>query len=411
MLTNLLEDEARTRVIEQKVLTNQRIALLIDTASSWGAGLIEGIANYAKVKKKRWIFSIEPRGKYDRVMLPDSWRGDGVIARVAYSELAWQLINTKIPAVNVSWFRHGEHLIPSCTCDEEAVAKMAVDYFIGNGFRQFAYCPSTLRPSYYDRLGVAFVDALKEHGYYCEQFSVPENREEYDKLDAEQQLQSLSDWLSSLPRLTALLTFDDFQGRQVNEACALRGISVPDDIAVLGGEHDELSSRIASPSLSGIDHAPQEVGYRAAEMLDMQMNGQELKETNIQLPPRRIITRQSTDQVAIPDDLLVQAIEYIRTNYSSELRIRDILQAIPLSRRGLELGFRKYLNRTPREEIRRIRVEKAIELLCDTEWPVTKIALHCGFDRPEILTRAFRKEVDTTPTEFRRRILLKSSGN
>lgn len=380
----------------------RRIALLIDTATTWGAGLIEGVATYAKSGEKPWVFSFEPRGKYDKMLLSDRWRGDGVVARVTHPGLAEQLIGAKIPAVDVSWFRHGGDVIPRCSCDEAAAGELAATYFLENGFRQFAYCPSNLRPNYYDRLGDAFIKSLGKRGYRCEEFT--RDDESFGQLDYDEQLRVLADWLKSLPRPVALLTFDDLQGRQITEACGQAGISVPDDVAVLGGDHDHLCARISSPPLSGIDLAPTEVGYRAAEMLDRLMNGEELESLNVIIPPSRIITQQSTDKVAVDDELLAEAIRYIRKHYADELRIRHILHAIPLSRRSLEIGFREHLGRTPREEIRRIRVQKALELLCDTDWPITKIATACGFDRPELLTRAFRRELKSTPSEFRKRL-------
>ncbi|TWT87620.1 Xylose operon regulatory protein [Pseudobythopirellula maris] len=385
-----------------RAATQQRVALLIDTATTWGAGLIEGIADYAKANRRNWLFSFEPRGKYDRLLLPDGWRGDGVIARITHPGLAEQLIKRKMPAVNVSWFRYGGNIIPRCSCDEAAAAQMAARYFFDNGYRQFAYCASTLRPSYHDRLGDAFAEEIARSGFPCERFDPDHDR--FEKLDSEQQLGELSRWLEGLPRPIALLAFDTIQGRQVTEACSQSGLSVPDDIAVLGGEHDELCSRISSPQLSGVDQSPQEVGARAAEMLDQLMAGQTLKDSNVGLPPKRIITRLSTDKVAIQDDMLAAAILFIRRHFANELRIRDILHEIPLSRRALEIGFRRHLGRTPRDEIRRIRVQKAQELLCDTDWPITRIATACGFDRPELLTRAFRRELKATPSEFRRRV-------
>ncbi|MEQ8848037.1 DNA-binding transcriptional regulator [Botrimarina sp.] len=388
----------------------RRVALLIDTATSWGAGLIEGIAAYAKSRERHWLFSLEPRGKYDRMLLPDHWRGDGVVARITHSALAEQLVDRRLPAVNVSWFRYGENLIPRCTCDEVAAAEMAAKYFVDHGYRQFAYCGSTLRPRHYDRLGEAFAAALARIGQPCQRFAPDPQR--FAELDSEQQLQELSGWLSALPKPTALLAFDDIQGRQVTEACAQAGLAVPDHIAVLGGEHDELSSRISSPPLSGVDQAPHEVGFRAAEMLDRLMAGEELRESHVLLPPRRIITRQSTDQVAVPDEMLSAAIRYIREHHAGELRISDLLREVPMSRRALEIGFKRYLGRTPREEIRRVRVEHALALLCDTDLPITKVASVCGFDRPELLTRAFRRELSATPSAFRRRVSQsKAEGN
>lgn len=379
----------------------RRIALLIDTATSWGRGLIEGIADYSKTNSRNWVFSIEPRGKYDRMMLPATWSGHGVIARITHSRLAEQLIALKIPAVNVSWYTLGESVIPRCTCDEQAAARMAVEYFLGNGFRQFAYCGSTLRPNYHDRLGATFREELASMGFHCPVFQL--HQEEFAQLDQEQQLLRLSEWAVSLPRPTAVLTFDDIQGRQLTEACIQAGLVVPQDIAVLGGEHDELSSRISTPPLSGIDQGAEAVGCTAAAMLDTLLSGRDLPNFNALLPPRRVVTRHSTDKIAVQDDLLAMAVRYIREHASESIQIEDLLAEVPISRRAMEIGFRKHLGRTPREEIRRARIERALQLLCDTDWPVTRVASACGFDRPELLTRAFQKELSTTPTEFRKR--------
>ncbi len=384
-------------------MANQkRVALLIDTATSWGTGLIEGIAEYAKASGKNWVFSIEPRGKYDRTMLPEQWNGHGVVARITHSPLAEQLIAMRVPAVNVSWYPIGESLIPRVTCDEQAAAKLAFKYLQDTGFRQFAYCGSTLRPNYYDRFGATFCDTICEAGYVCPRFSPVQ--QEFAKLNSEQQLQELSQWLVGLPRPVALLAFDDLQGRQVTEACTQVGLLVPQDVAVLGGEHDELTSRISTPPLSSIDQGPHEVGFRAAERLDQLMRGEDIHPFNVLLPPRRIIARQSTDKIALQDDLLAQAVRFIRDHISEDFQIEDILHEVPMSRRALEMAFRKHFGRTPRDEVRRVRVDKAIQLLCDTDWSVTSIARACGFGRPELLTRAFCRELRTTPSDFRKRV-------
>ena len=86
------------------------------------------------------ISSSDLGGKYDRLLLPDNWEGDGVIARVTHEGLAHQILERKIPAVNVSWFRYGGNAIPQCTCDEVSIAELAANYFVDRGFRQFAYC-------------------------------------------------------------------------------------------------------------------------------------------------------------------------------------------------------------------------------------------------------------------------------
>ncbi len=376
-----------------------RIALLIDTATTWGTGLIEGIAEYAH-EREDWQFVLGPRGKYDRSLLPAGWGGDGVIARITHQDLADQLITLGLPAVNVSWYRFGESAIPRCTCDERAVAAMAAKYFVDRGFRQFAYCSSSIRPDYVDRFGQEFVTILERQTYRCHCHS--SNWHPDSIMPPASEFERLVTWLRGLPKPIGLLAYDSVEARRVTEACEAAGIHVPHEVAVLGGEYDFLSCTISRPQLSSIDHAPRRVGYLAAQLLSRMLAGESPPQEPILVPPDRIITCQSTDTVAVSDDLLAAAVQFIKQHSHEKLQVSDILREVPISRRALEKGFRKMLGRSPADEVRRIRVDNAVQLLCDTSWSMPRIAKVVGFARPELLTRAFRRELGTTPSEFRK---------
>lgn len=376
-----------------------KIALLIDTSTSWGAGLIEGIAEFAE-EKANWHCFLGPRGKYDSTMLPDAWSGDGVIARVTSQRLADQLIASRIPAVDVSWYRYGDGQIPLCTCNERTIADLAAEHFIERGFRQFAYCPSTSRTNYHDRLGEAFVESLRRQMFHCHVFKATAQLNQH--FASPEELAQMVAWLKSLPKPIGLLAFDSIQARQTLEACQLAQLDVPHNVAVLGGEHDYLSCTISNPQLSSVDQSPQRVGRAAAELLAKLMAGESPPVAPILLPAERVITRQSTDTVAIDDELLALAVDYIKRNSASRIQVTDILDVVPICRRALEKGFRKRLGRSPSQEIRRVRLDHAIQLLCDTSWPMPRIASACGFERPELLASAFRRELNTTPTAFRK---------
>ena len=379
--------------------TPARIALLIDTATTWGTGLIEGIADYAH-KCADWQILLSPRGKYDQMMLPENWNGDGVIARITHAGLAEQIIRLGVQAVDVSWYRFGEGRIPRCTCDERAVAALAAKYFTDLGFRQFAYCGSSIRPNYVDRFGEAFVEQLRRKGYSCRTFFL--RTDPVSVMPPVEELERMIEWLRGLVRPVGLLAFDSLQARQVTEACSLGDINVPHEVAVLGGEYDRLSCTISHPQLSSIDHSPRVVGYTAAELLARLIDGQPPPAEPVFVPVSRVIACQSTDTVAVTDDLLAAAVRFIKEHCHERIRVSDILAAVPISRRALEKGFRYTLQRSPAEEIRRVRVERAVQMLCDTSWAMPRIAKAAGFERPELLTRAFRRELSTTPSEFRK---------
>jgi LacI family transcriptional regulator len=377
-----------------------KIALIIDTSTTWGTGLIQGAADYAHSKHMGWQLHVAPWGRYERVTLPEHWSGDGVIARVVYPDLAEQLVSRKIPAVNVSWYKHAEGVIPQCTADDSLVAQMAAEYFIDRGFRQFAYCGSSLRPNHVDQLKTSFTAYLRTKSFSCHCHEPKASHDLY--LPSETDQVQLMHWLQGLPKRTGLLAFDSLQARQVIEACQRGQVDVPHEIAVLGGEQDQLSCTISRPQISSIDQSPYQVGWTAAELLAVLLDGRTVKKQRTLLPPARIITRQSTDAVAVDDDMLALAIRFIHRQSHERIQVEDILSAVPISRRALEKGFRKHLGCSPAEAIRRARMDHAVQLLCDTSWAMPRIAAACGFDRPELLTRAFRRELNLTPSEFRR---------
>jgi len=382
-------------------MNEKRIALLIETSTSWGPNLVKGVADYA-LTHENWFFRLEPAGKYERLALPNGWDGDGVIARVTYEELAQQITDTHKPAVNVSWYSFDPEHIPSCLTDEVISGNMIADHFLERGFKQFAYCGPMNRPDYVDIFGQAFIDAVGNANAEC--FCFDEKKDSKGPLDWDARLSQLGEWIVKLPKPIAMLAFSSVGGRQIAEACRMKGVPIPDQVALMGGEHDELTCQITRPPLSSIDLSPQRIGWEAAALLSRLLNGEAPPKEPIRFPPARIITRHSTDTLAIDDPALVNALEFIAANASRAISVADVLEFVPISRRVLEQRFQKYLGRSPATEIRRVRVEKAKRLLADSDRSMSAIAAACGFEHPEVLTRVFRRQEGITPSTFRKQI-------
>lgn len=382
-------------------MNDRRVALLIETSTSWGTNIVKGIADYA-LTHENWFFRLEPSGKYERLTLPHGWDGDGIIARVTSEDLAHQIASSHKPAVNVSWYSFDTEPIASCTPDEVLAARMIADHFLERGFRNFAYCGPMNRPSYIDMFGKAFISAIRDTGTACHCFS--ENRESHGRLDWDMRLNQLKDWIATLPLPMAMLAFSSVGGRQIAEACRMANMVIPDQIALMGGEHDELTCQITRPPLSSIDLSPQRIGWEAAALLARMFKGEAPPEEPIRIPPARIITKQSTDTLAIDDSMLAKALEFIAANACRAITVADVLDSVPISRRVLEQRFQKYLGRSPATEIRRVRVEHAKRLLADTDRSMNRIAADCGFEHPEVLTRVFRRQEGITPSTFRKQL-------
>ncbi len=375
-----------------------RIGVLVETSTTWGRGVVSGIQRYAEIHGP-WLTFIEPHGAEERVMLPSGWRGDGVIARVAHSPLAAELQAMNIPVVNVSAIQLPGKTFPCVTTDLTASGKLAASYFLDRGFRSFGYF-SLLGLHYVTSHQQAFAEKLKEAGYPCAVYSVRPRRGA--ELDWNHDLAELGKWLDSLPKPVAMLSWNATSSREVLFACQLAGLLVPEEVSILSGSDDDLLCAKAHIPISGIQVPAEQIGYRAAELLDGLMRRQKPKSQTVLVTPSGISGRRSSDTLAISDKALVKAINFIRNNADKPIQVLDVSTYSGLSRRALERRFEAVLGRSPASEIRRAHMERAKELLTNSDMPVPDVAEKSGFGSPEYLSFMFRRELGKTPLKFRR---------
>ncbi len=379
----------------------EHVAVLIETETSWGARVIRGIAHYAE-KHTHWHLLIDPRDHEQRSSIPEGWHGDGIIARIS-TRTQWQQIREKdLPVVNVDDVFQGLRGVGVVITDEAERARLAVEHLVARGFRKFAYfAPPSNR--YSKNRGEEFVGAVTELGYECHEYQ-PGYRAGRKIGWAEQQ-RRVNRWLASLPRPIAILAVDAYHARQLAEICHFGDVRVPDDIAILAGDTDDLLCEVSTPPLSSISVACERLGHEAAATLHRMMGGQDAPEEPLLIPPHGVVSRQSTDVLAIDDPAVVRALRYIRTHAHHGIVVEDILREVPISRRSLEIQFRSYLGRSPAEEIRRVRLERGRQLLGRRELSITEIALACGFSNATRFGVAFRKSFGTTPRAFRKTLI------
>ena len=376
------------------------VALLIDTSTSWGTRLIRGINQFAQ-EAGNWLIHVEPRGRYERFTVPVGWKGTGIIARINRQALADEIVQTGLPTVNVSWYPFDGPRIARCTVDEEKTGQLAAEYFLSNGFQNFAYCGPLGQPGYASLLAEAFRTAVEAAQRQC-QFFVPPPGDQ-NTIPWNVLLTSQVKWLKQLPKPTALLCWSAVRGRQVTEACHYAGLRVPDEVAVLGGDFDDLMSSISHPPLSTIDEPAEQIGYAAAATLEKMMSGRQAAPAPQWFPPTRIKVRHSTDTLAIDDPLVRDALAYIRQRSPLGINVADVVRHLCVARRSLEQRFIKLLSRTPAAEIRRVRIEDAKRLLIESDGSIAEVAQAAGFSQQDLFSRTFRAAVGMPPREFRRR--------
>ncbi len=377
-----------------------RVAVLVDTSTSWGRRILRGINNYTR-KRGPWQIFVEARGMEERLRVPPGWQGDGVIARVGNAAMAEELKALKLPVVNVSGIQLPNAEFPRVTSDLRAGAALALDHFLDRGFQHFAYF-KLQGLSYVVAQEHAFVEAVQKAGKECAVHAVkPRTGAEPDwNLD----LAALGEWLKSLPKPVGLLTWNPSSSREIIYACQIAGLLVPEEVAVISGSDDDVLCELLHIPLSGIEVAAEQIGHHAAAVLDKLMRGGAAPKKPTLIPPLRVVRRQSTDTLAIGDRALVRALSFIRENAGREIQVDEVARQAGVSRRVLERRFTQVLGRSPATEIRRVHLERAKTLLVETDLPIPDVAEAAGFGSPEYLAFLFRTETGKTPLRYRKEI-------
>lgn len=321
----------------------KRVAVLVDTSTTWGREVIAGIHQYSR-GKHGWQLFVEPRGMEQRRWLPPGWKGDGVIARVGFSDLAKRLRALKLPVVNVSGIALPRVDFPRVVSDQVAAAGMAAGHLMERGFKHFAYF-SLLGLEYVAEHQQAFVDSLRLAGHGCEVYAVqPQMGAEPDwNLD----MKRLGKWLSALPKPLAVFTWNSSSARDLIYACMHAGLAVPEEVAVLSGSDDDLFCEVTPVPISAVRLGCEQIGYRAAQELDEMMGVPgHVPPGDVLIPPQGVVDRRSTDTLAVEDPAMVKALRFIRENPARIMQVDDVARHAGLCRRALELRFQQLLGRS-----------------------------------------------------------------
>ena len=213
---------------------------------------------------------------------------------------------------------------------------------------------------------------------------------------------NMAAWLRSLPKPVGLLAVTDNRGHQVLNVCGEQAIVVPDDVAVIGVDNDEMLCELCEPPLSSVALNPWKVGYEGAALLDRMLKGKSPPRERTLIPPLGVVTRKSTDVVTMVDADLAAALRLIRQRACEGITIEEVLKQVPISRSTLKRRFATILRRSPHDEIRRVQIERVMQLLSTTTLPLAKIAQMTGFPHIESMCRLFKQKTGVTPGRYRK---------
>ncbi len=299
--------------------------------------------------------------------------------------------------------------LPYVDIDPVAIGEMAAEYFVNRGFRNFGMIGSgqTFHCPY---RGDAFVEALRRRKLTCDVFDprgkCPECGEPLSAVTGSSE--TMRRWLATLAKPLGLFCIDDDVGLWICEVCRRTGVRVPEEVAVLGVEDDDVFCNLSHPHLSSIAVPGEQVGREAAKLLDAVLRGRKAPKRPILLPPIGVTTRQSTDVLAVEDPYVVRAVRYIRERACDGIRAEDVMKHVRLSRRPLERRFKKVLGCGPFAEIRRVQIERFKALLSQTDKTLEAIAPECGFDSITHMNLAFKKATGMTPGAWRKQFRSRS---
>nr|WP_246414015.1 substrate-binding domain-containing protein [Martelella radicis] len=306
-----------------------------------------------------------------------------------------------VPTVDVSAARLIEG-IPWVETDDEAITHLALNHLRDCGLQNFAffgdpfYNWSIWRQHAFERI-LGHPDIIRSRIY-----NLPKRKE--PRVRWWTQREPIRAWLNALPKPVGIFACYDACGQQLVEICRYYGFMVPEDIAIVGVDNDELLCEITTPTMSSIIPNSLAAGAYAAEILDRLMLGEKLSGRKHSVEPLGVRKRVSTDMLTVRDRHVAEAIAFIRKNAHKNIRVEDILDIVPLSRRVLEARFRKALDRTPHQEILRVRTNAVRELLLETDMSLSEISEALGIQHPEYLSVFFKKETGLTPREYREQV-------
>jgi len=374
----------------------KRIALIIGQSFEYGRGTLRGIHKYAQ--DKPWLLHRQAPDD-DALKFLHDWHPSGIIAFFDSSMLP-QYQKLGIPLLVLSDNNEANDITRIGT-DDIAVGVLAAQHLLARGLANYAYFGtknyrfSTLREQ-------GFREELARHGFIPNVLNVDYHSKANSSTSRWTPIySSLREWLKKLPQPVGVMAFNDSGGMAVSDICREMGINVPRDIAIIGVDDDELRCNMAFPPLSSVKLPTEQIGYRAAQMLEHIMESPRYTPITTLLPPVQVVTRQSTDVTVVDDPDIATVLRYIKAHAKEKIDIVDILAQVPLSRRALEQRMRTILHISPLEAIHQAHMELAESLLLNTDEPLATVAQSSGFGSVNSMIRIFMQMHDISPTAYR----------
>jgi len=355
----------------------------------------QGIGHYAR--EHNWHLTVD-----ESSLIPRGWEGDGVLT-VFYRrrDIATFVRQLTLPVVDLGLYRP-DIAVPRVVGDHARIGVMAAEHFAARGFRHTAWFSTAFSPIHALRLG-GFCETCVTHGLHAPLKWVWEQA----CADSPDNWKRMRLWLERrlqlAPKPLALLAHNDYDASKVEDICRAAGLAVPEEVAILGVDDNELICLNQPVPLSSIAHDLVRVGYEGAALLDRLIDGEPPPDRPLLIPPTDVILRQSTDLTAIRLPAVRSALRFVKDNLGHSFGIEEVSAAAGVSRSTLDRLFLQHLNRSVHEEVQRARLTAVKRLLLRTDLVIADIARQTGYCHAQHLNNVFRRAESLTPRTYRKR--------
>ena len=387
------------------MIASKKVALRVSLNSGFTRDIVKGVIAYTQ-KHGPWEIDIRSKEPIAFTTWAElkTWKGDGIIAPLYNASQVRLLQRKKIPVVNTAAAIEGMPF-PTISFDNAAIGKMAAEHLLAHNLDRFAFIgPKEYR---YSQIRCeSFSETIEKHGNPCTKCwirpTAPTSKQLLDDSWIEH-----SHYIEALQQLqppVGVMAANDQVGYGILRAMRQLGLRSPEEICLVSVDNDEILCNLAYPNLSSIALSAKEFGYKAAAMLDAQMRGKPLQETPALIPPTQVVLRNSSDFLQLDDRYVADALRYIRNHAGRFIDVSDIMSIMPISRRSLERRFQEVVGHGVYKEISRCHIERAKEMLEQTDRPVSHVARESGFNSTNRFEDTFRKETGLSATDYRKKI-------
>jgi LacI family transcriptional regulator len=334
-------------------------------------------------------------------VIPWGWDGDGILAWLGEGDdLAAFVTQAKKPTVDFSYRRQILRFARVLE-DTTQTARLVAEHFQSRGIRHLLFYSDADNWIYNERT-TAFQKFLQSVG--SEAGSLQWNKASEYRMDRQawkRRRQWLISKLKMNPKPIGIFAANDGLALELLEACEDAGISVPEEVAIVGAGNSLLAVDSMQTPITSVDVNMESIGYEGAKLLDKLMHHQSLPPQPVRVPPLRLIARKSSDLLAVSHSGLARSLRFMWEHYHEPIGVTDLAKAASMSVRNFHQVFVGHLGRSPGSELFRIRIDHAKQLLQESSDKIEVIAVLSGYKNNNSFEIAFKRSTGLTPKQYR----------